>query len=76
MDIICRIWPDHDLDPNATASHTMILESMDEGKTDTIKIMVGTEDFYADWHDLADAVDMLGRVLGKGQGCIGREERL
>ena len=72
MDIVCKIRSDPDFD----AAPTMRLETLDEGRIDSIKITIYDKDIDVDWHDLADAVDMLGRVLGKGQGCIDREERL
>ena len=84
MDVAIKIHsdPEHhsqvwtDLEHCYAVSPTMTIETLDEGKVDTIKITIQDKDIYVDWHDLADAVDMLGRVLGKGQGCIDREERL
>ena len=61
-----------DLGDYYAASPTMTIETLDEGKGDTLKITIYDKDIYVDWHDLADAVDM----LGKEQGCIDREERL
>lgn len=73
MDVMCKLWS---ISGAYGGARSMSIETLDEGKGDTIIITIRNEKIYVDWHELADTVDILGRVLGKGQGCIDREERL
>lgn len=81
MDVAIKIHsdPEHhspvwtDLEHCYAVSPTITLETLDEGEGDTIKIMIDDKDIYVDWHELSDAIDMIGKVR---QGWLDREERL